>query len=97
MSQWQIARAHNFKELHAAMGGLLWACRHATRTGLLAEQVHPYTGQPLSVCPLTWSHSTFIITVLDYLEKLAVIRQHGETGNGRGTPGPAHTKAQFPS
>jgi GH15 family glucan-1,4-alpha-glucosidase len=97
MSQWQIARAHNFKELHAAMSGLLWACRHATRTGLLAEQVHPYTGQPLSVCPLTWSHSTFIITVLDYLEKLAVIRQHGGTGNGRGTPGPAHTKAQFPS
>ena len=36
---------------------------------MLAEQVHPYTKQPLSVSPLTWSHATFVATVLDYLAK----------------------------
>lgn len=27
-------------------------------------------GEPLSVLPLTWSHSTFVLTVLEYLEAL---------------------------
>lgn len=36
---------------------LAWADRHADATGILPEQVHPYTGEPLSVAPLTWSHA----------------------------------------
>ena len=36
---------------------------------MLAEQVHPYTNAPLSVSPLTWSHGTAVLAVLDYLEK----------------------------
>jgi hypothetical protein len=39
-------------------------------SGVLAEQVHPYTNQPLSVSPLTWSHAAFVTTVLEYLNKL---------------------------
>lgn len=38
-------------------------------SGVLAEQVHPYTNAPLSVSPLTWSHGTAVLAVLDYLEK----------------------------
>jgi GH15 family glucan-1,4-alpha-glucosidase len=35
----------------------------------MPEQVHPETGEPLSVAPLTWSHAEFVATVLNYLEK----------------------------
>jgi len=36
---------------------------------VLAEQLNPLTGEPLSVAPLTWSHATFVETVLDFVEK----------------------------
>ena len=38
-------------------------------SGVLAEQVHPYPGEPLSVSPLTWSHATFVAAVLELLER----------------------------
>jgi GH15 family glucan-1,4-alpha-glucosidase len=85
LSQWQIARAYSFTDLRtAAAAGIEWASRHATHTGLLPEQVHPYNGQPLSVCPLTGSHVAFVTTILQYIEKLAVVRQHAKIGNGHG-------------
>ena len=34
-----------------------WTRSRATESGILAEQYHPYTGEPLSVSPLTWSHA----------------------------------------
>ena len=43
----------------------------ALESGVLAEQFHPYTGGPMSVAPLTWSHATFVIVALEYLEKHA--------------------------
>jgi len=42
----------------------------ASPSGVLAEQYDPDTGQPLSVSPLTWSHSTYIATVHSYLNAL---------------------------
>jgi GH15 family glucan-1,4-alpha-glucosidase len=48
---------------------LQWAARRALPSGVLAEQVHPLTGAPLSVSPLTWSHSTFVATVMSYLSR----------------------------
>jgi GH15 family glucan-1,4-alpha-glucosidase len=36
---------------------LSWADRYADETGVLPEQVHPFTGEPLSVAPLSWSHA----------------------------------------
>lgn len=37
-----------------------WCVRVATPTHLLAEQVRVEDGQPASVLPLVWSHSTFV-------------------------------------
>jgi GH15 family glucan-1,4-alpha-glucosidase len=31
--------------------------------------MHPLTGAPLSVAPLTWSHAVFVDTVLQFAEK----------------------------
>jgi GH15 family glucan-1,4-alpha-glucosidase len=53
---------------------LQWVSDHAQPSGVLAEQVHPYTGNPMSVSPLTWSHATFVETVLAYGERLAALR-----------------------
>jgi len=68
-AQWQIAMAKKPEDLIPARDALLWATARASASGILAEQYHPYTGAPLSVAPLTWSHSSFVETVLKYVEK----------------------------
>ena len=52
----------------AALTLLRWAAAQATESGILPEQIHPYTGEHLSVSPLTWSHAEFIRTTLLLLE-----------------------------
>ena len=42
---------------------LHWACERASKCGVLSEQFHPLTAEPLSVSPLTWSHAEFVRTV----------------------------------
>jgi GH15 family glucan-1,4-alpha-glucosidase len=37
-------------------------------SGVLAKQVHPFTEDPLSVSPLTWSHAAFVSAVQAYLK-----------------------------
>jgi GH15 family glucan-1,4-alpha-glucosidase len=70
LAQWYIAKATTFEDLQQAVPILEWATEHALPSGVLAEQVHPFTNQPLSVSPLTWSHAAFVTTVLEYLNKL---------------------------
>lgn len=41
-----------------------WVKSKASPSGVLAEQVDPEDGSPVSVDPLVWSHSTFAETVL---------------------------------
>lgn len=67
-AQWLIARAKTPADLAAAKTCIDWVTASATPTGILAEQRHAYTGEPLSVAPLTWSHATYVETVLLYLD-----------------------------
>ncbi len=69
LGEYFIDRAENFQELHEALPYLEWCAKNAPPSGVLAEQVHPVNGYPLSVSPLTWSHSAFVWTVLRYTEK----------------------------
>ena len=69
LAQWYIARAESPEELTEAMSILTWVAARALPSGVLAEQIHPHTNQPVSVSPLTWSHATFVATVLEYLDK----------------------------
>lgn len=69
LAEWRISRAKTLKEVEDALPLLLWAKRHALPSGVFPEQVHPFTGAPLSVAPLTWSHSAFLSAVLRYLKK----------------------------
>lgn len=70
LAQWHIARAADSNQLREALPLLEWVAAHALPSGVLAEQIHPFTSRPLSVSPLTWSHATFVAAVMEYLRKL---------------------------
>jgi len=69
LAQHGIAKARSVDDLRECIPLLAWVSRHALPSGILAEQLHPYTGEPLSVSPLTWSHAEFVASVLAWLEK----------------------------
>ena len=75
-AQYMIAHAANDEELHAALPLLQWIVDHKLPSGILAEQVDPYTNAPLSVSPLTWSHAEFISTVRWYVGKHRRLAMH---------------------
>jgi len=55
---------------------LSWVVKYQTKSGVLAEQLHPYTGQPLSATPLVWSHAVYVETVLMYIERAKELGDH---------------------
>ena len=69
MAQWHIAHAKRVEDLRPALKVLHWVESHGLNSGVLAEQVDPYTDAPLSVSPLTWSHASVLMTVHDYVER----------------------------
>jgi GH15 family glucan-1,4-alpha-glucosidase len=70
LADYRIAAARTTEELERAVELMQWVVKSALPSGVLAEQVDPLTGAPLSVSPLTWSHSSFVATVMSYLRKL---------------------------
>jgi oligosaccharide amylase len=75
LAQYQIAAAKDRQSLDRSVALLEWVADRALASGVLAEQVHPLTGEPLSISPLTWSHGTFVIAVQEYLTRLIEIEQ----------------------
>jgi GH15 family glucan-1,4-alpha-glucosidase len=47
-----------------AAGLIDWAVARASNSGMLAEQADPDNGMAVGVCPLVWSHSTFVETII---------------------------------
>ena len=71
---WQAMHAIAIAETTAqlketALPILEWCVDRAEASGVLAEQFHPHTGAPISVSPLTWSHSTFMEVCLRYIQR----------------------------
>ena len=75
LADYLVSRAASEEEMAEAITILDWAAEHALPSGVLAEQVDPFTGAPLSVSPLTWSHATFIATVQRLVRRLARLRE----------------------
>ena len=48
---------------------LRWVADRAESTGMFSEQIHPITGEQLSVSPLVWSHAEYAATILDYMSE----------------------------
>src|SRR6185312_14279369 len=74
LADYFITRATTAAELKNALPIFEWTASHALESGVLAEQVNPYTNDPLSVSPLTWSHATVVSTAIKYLEKLEALQ-----------------------
>jgi oligosaccharide amylase len=70
LADYYIACAKTPADLKQALPVFEWVANHALASGVLAEQVHPHTNEPISVSPLTWSHATVVSTVMKYLQKL---------------------------
>ena len=69
LAEWYALTATKLKELEPAMDILEWVAAHALPSGILAEQLDPYSGQPVSVSPLTWSHAAYLSTLHTYLQR----------------------------
>lgn len=69
LAEYRIAQANTLDELHTAIELLEWVRARALPSGVLAEQVDPYTDAPLSVSPLTWSHAELVQAVRWYAGK----------------------------
>lgn len=69
VAEWLIDKATRTEELAEALELLTWVTRQASSSGMLGEQLHPLSGEPLSVAPLTWSHSGYVLAMQKYTRK----------------------------
>lgn len=68
-ADWIIATAKDSKDLANARKLIEWVAYIANRAGMIPEQLNPFTGEHLSVSPLTWSHAAFVETIYNYDRK----------------------------
>jgi oligosaccharide amylase len=72
---WEAQRIINKKEVTQkdvdfVLETIKWVVSHTTSSGVLPEQLNPYTGEPLSATPLVWSHAVYIETVLMLVHRI---------------------------
>ena len=97
LADYLITRAKTPADLKLALPIFEWTASHALESGVLAEQVNPYTNEPISVSPLTWSHATVVSTAIKYLEKLEQLQVCGTCNQPifrLRRPGPVEVKSQ---
>ncbi|HEY2806955.1 MAG TPA: glycoside hydrolase family 15 protein [Gemmatimonadales bacterium] len=68
LARYRLRCAKTAGDLAKGMELIEWAARHALPSGAMAEQIHPYTGEPLSVSPLTWSQAAYVSAVREYID-----------------------------
>lgn len=54
-------------QAEAATTLIEWCRSYMMQTGVLPEQINPYTKQYVSVAPLCWSQAEYVSTLLDYI------------------------------
>lgn len=72
LADYYVARGQTAADMERALEILQWVVKNSLSSGVLAEQLGPQ-GEPVSVSPLTWSHSTFVATVSNYLKKINLV------------------------
>lgn len=74
LAQYYLTQAKQPEDTAMVKRFLQWATHHTMPSGILSEQLDPNSGDQLSAAPLTWSHSEYVVTVLEYLSKNAQLR-----------------------
>ena len=75
LGKYYVAKAKKKSELKDALSIIAWILDNSLSTGIMPEQVNPFTGEPLSVSPLVWSHAEFIDLVINYTKKLEELKE----------------------
>jgi len=75
VAQWYAARARTLAEIEPAMKILQWAADRALPSGVLPEQVDPYTGQPISV--------SYVLAVHRIADKIKLLTKKERSGLDR--------------
>jgi len=75
LAEYHVATARTLADLGRARALLDWCATKALPSGVLAEQVSPLTGDPLSVSPLTWSHAAFVAAIQHYARRSIALKQ----------------------
>jgi len=86
LARYRLLRANTPEALARGLELIEWAAQRALPSGVMAEQLHPYTGEPLSVSPLTWSHASYVRVVREYLDRTAQLNRCPTCGNETGRP-----------
>jgi GH15 family glucan-1,4-alpha-glucosidase len=68
--QYKIDCVNSEQDLPEITKYFSWVKDRALPSGVLPEQVNPYTGEIVSAAPLVWSHAEYVISVIQYLERL---------------------------
>ncbi|HBD06999.1 MAG TPA: glycoside hydrolase family 15, partial [Syntrophobacteraceae bacterium] len=71
LADYYLERGLGDDDVTEALNLVSWVTEKALPSGVLAEQLNPITGEPLSVSPLTWSHATYITTVHRLMQRMA--------------------------
>ena len=74
LADYLAEKARDEDGMEEALEIVRWASRHALPSGVLSEQIHPLSGETLSVSPLTWSHATFVATTRRILKRLGMMK-----------------------
>ncbi len=74
LAKWYVAKAKENRDLEKALELINWVADCSLETGIMPEQIHPFTEESLSVAPLTWSHAEFVDTITRYQEKKAQLK-----------------------
>ena len=75
LAQHAIRTARRAQDLDPARTILLWCAARSEGSGLLPERLHPYRGAIPGPSPSMAAHAWLVATVLDYLERLRMLRR----------------------
>jgi GH15 family glucan-1,4-alpha-glucosidase len=79
MMRCEIAAADSLEALERSLVWMRWVVKRCLPSGILGEQVHPETGDPLGVAPLAWSHAEVVAALVEYLEKRSYLLERAGT------------------
>lgn len=71
LAQYYARIAKKPEDLDIVNYWLNWVVTHSPLSGVLSEQLHPFTGEQLSATPLTWSHAEYVRTIVYRRDALA--------------------------
>lgn len=66
---WMAQYYIEINDMDKATEILNWVGKHSPKTDMLAEQINPLDGKPISPSPLTWSQAEYVATLLDTISE----------------------------